>query len=114
MKKLILFLLVAGALGTGTYYYLYGRLPWQPPSAEEQQVEALQDAFDQARQHWQQAGHAAAFGTDSSVMADPAIAELDRIQADLDQVTPRLTSRPALIKAGQLHRDLAAFKAAMR
>ena len=114
MKKLFLLLLLAGGLGTGTYYYLYGRFPWQPPSVEELQVEVLQDAFDHARQHWQDAGHTATFGTDASALADPAVADLERIEADLAAVTPRLTSRPARIKAEQLRQDLAAFKAAMR
>jgi hypothetical protein len=114
MKKLVLFLLVAGGLGSGVYFHLYGRLPWQPPSADEQQVEALREAFGQARQHWQAAGHTAAFGIDASSLADPAIAELERIQAGLDEVAPQLSSRPARIKAEQLRRDLASFKASMR
>jgi hypothetical protein len=113
MKKLILFLIVAGALGTGTYYYLYDRLPWQPVSPEEQQVDALQDAFNQARQHWREAGHTAALGVDASTQVDPAVAELDRIQADLEQVTPRLASHPARLKASQLRREVAAFRESM-
>ena len=113
LRKLVLFLIVAAGLGVGTPYYLTGRFPWATPAPDEQEVETLQAEFGSLRQHWQQAGHMAAFGVDPNSTVDPAIAELNRIEATLTEITPRLQSHLAQIKAERLRQDLAAFKAGM-
>lgn len=114
MKKLLLFLLVAAGIGLGANYYLTGRLPWTEPTAEEREVDRLQEAFAVAQAHWKQAGHVAAFGTDPSSVADPAVDEFQKIETSLADLTPRLKSREAWLKAEQLRRDLANFKSEMK
>ena len=114
VKKLFLFLLVAAGIGLGVNYYLTGRMPWTEPAAEELEVDRLQQAFIVAQAHWKEAGHVAALGTDPSSVADPAVDEIQRIEASLADLTPRLKSREAWIKAEQLRRDLAAFKSEMK
>ena len=56
----------------------------------------------------------AGFGADPTSVADPAVAEFDRIESTLADLTPRLKSREAWLKAEQLRRDLATFKAEMK
>jgi hypothetical protein len=114
VKKLFLFLLVAAGIGLGVNYYLTGRMPWTEPSAEELAVDQLQEAFIVARAHWKDAGRVAGFGTDPSSLADPAVAEFDKIETSLADLTPKLKSREAWLKAEQLRRDLATFKAEMK
>lgn len=114
MKKLFLFLLVAAGIVLGVNYYLTGRLPWQEPTAEEMEVERLQQAFATARAHWKEAGHVAGFGTDPTALVDPTVAEFQQLEASLAETTARLKSREAWLKAEQLRRDIANFKAEMR
>jgi len=114
VKKLFLFLLVAVGIGLGVNYYLTGRMPWTEPSAEELAVDQLQQAFVVAQAHWKTAGHVAAFGTDPSSLVDPAVAEFEQIETSLADLTPRLKSREAWLKAEQLRRDLATAKSEMK
>jgi len=113
LKKLVLFLIVAAGLGVGVHHYLTGRFPWVAPTTDEQEVESLQAEFSSFRQHWQQAGHLAAFGADPTSAVDPAVADLNRIETTLTEITPRLQSHLAQIKAERLRQDLVAFKAGM-
>jgi hypothetical protein len=114
VKRLFLFLLVAAALGLGVNYYMTGRLPWVEPTAEELEVDQLQQAFIVAQARWKQAGHVAVFGADPSSQVDPVVAEFQQIEDSLTALTPKLKSREAWLKAEQLRRDLATFKADMR
>ena len=114
MKKLLLFLIVAGGIGLGVNYYMTGRLPWVEPTPEEQEVDRLQQEFAVVQAHWKEAGHAAVFGADPNSAVDPAVEEFQKIETSLAEVTPRLKSREAWLKAEQLRRDLANFKEEMR
>ena len=114
MKTLILVLLVLGVAGTGGYYAVTGRLPWVEPSPDEAQVAALRTAFTGVREQWQQAGRAAALGTDPSGAAETALAGLERLEGALADLTPALKSTAALNQANQLRSDMASFRSRLR
>ena len=113
MKKLLM-LIVLGAAGIGGYYAMTGRLPWVALSAEEVQITELRDELGVIRQQWKQAGRAGSFGVDTSTVTDVPLEKLQRLEAALATLTPRLKTPDARKQAEQLRRDLLTFKAEMR
>ena len=114
MKRILgVFLFVAAAF-TGGYYYMTGRLPWVALSEEEQQVIDLGEQVARARQQWVAAGRTQALGVDASSQVETPIATLERVERELDELTPRLKSTEAKNRATILKRDIAAFKGDMR
>jgi outer membrane murein-binding lipoprotein Lpp len=114
MKRILAVFLVVGGLFTGGYYYMTGRLPWVALSEEEQQVIALREDFERARQQWQAAGRTQALGVDASSQVESPLATLERVERDLAQLEPHLKATEAKNRATILRRDLAAFKSEMR
>jgi hypothetical protein len=114
MKRILFVFLVVAGLFTGGYYYMTGRLPWVALSPEEQQVIDLGEEFERAREQWQAAGRTQALGVDASSQVEAPLATLERIDRELEALTPRLKSTEAKNRATILRRDLAAFKSEMR
>ena len=114
MKRFLgVFLVLAVAL-TGGYYYMTGRLPWVALSQEEQQVIALGEEFERARQQWQAAGHTQALGVDASSQVETPLATVERLELELAGLTPQLKTTEAKNRATILRRDIAAFKSEMK
>jgi len=114
MKRILTVFLVVAGLFTGGYYFMTGRLPWVALSQEEQEVIALGEEFQRARQQWQAAGQTQALGVDASSQVEAPLATLERVERDLEALGPRLKSTEAKNRATILRRDLAAFKSEMR
>jgi len=114
MKKLLLLCLVLTGLWIGGSYVLNGRLPWATSSEEQQQVTALREEFQAACQQWKQAGRAATFGMDTDSMADGPLARLERTEAALAELAPRLKTAEARAQATRLRQDIAAFRRDMK
>jgi len=114
MKRLLIALIVLAGAGVGGYYVQTGRLPWAAPSQEEILVAAQRTAFDVVREQWKQAGRAGTFGMDTGTVTETPLVKLERLEADLAALLPRLTSPEARKQAGQLRQDIATFKAGMR
>lgn len=113
MRKLLL-LIVLGIAGIGGYYLMYGRLPWVSLSPEELQVAELREEFGVIRQQWKQAGRAGAFGMDTSTITDAPLEKLQKLEASLTGLLPKLKSAEGRKQAEQLRRDVAVFKSEMR
>lgn len=114
MKKLILLCFVLAGLWIGGSYALNGRLPWATPSEEQQQVTALREEFQAARQQWRQAGRAATFGMDTDSLTEGPLARLARTESALADLAPRLKTAEARAQAARLRQDLAAFRRDMK
>lgn len=114
MKRLLAVVLFVGAVMIGGSYLMTGRLPWVALSPEEQQVLALREEFDRAREQWQAAGRTQALGVDASSQVEAPLATLERIERELDHLGASLKSTEAKNRATILRRDLAAFKSEMR
>ncbi|WP_257305441.1 hypothetical protein [Geothrix campi] len=114
MKRILTVFLVVAGLFTGGYYFLTGRLPWVALSEEEQQVIALGEQFQRARQQWQEAGRTQALGVDASTQVETPLATLERVDRELEELAPHLKSTEAKNRATILRRDLAVFKSEMR
>ena len=114
MKRLLAVVLFVAVIVTGGYYLATGRLPWVALSLEEQQVVALRDEFDRAREQWQAAGRTQALGVDASSQVEAPLATVERLERDLADLMPRLKTAEARNRAASLQRDLATFKGEMR
>ena len=114
MKRILAVFLVVAGLFTGVYYVMTGRLPWVALSQEEQQVIALGEEFQRARQQWQAAGRTQALGVDASSQIETPLATLDRLDQELADLTPQLKSTEAKNRAPILRREIAAFTSEMR
>ena len=110
MKKLLaLVVLVVG--GFVAYQYIGGSSGGSP---EAQELEALQERFEDARSQLAAASRAAGVaGTDTTADAAAAVQEVKRIQADLEKLRPRL-SEEARSKAEQLASSLREFQDDLR
>lgn len=113
MKKVFL-LIVLGASGIGGYYALTGRLPWATQSAEDLQVSDLREEFLVIRQQWKQVGRAGTLGMDTSTITDVPVEKLQRLEASLAILLPKLKSPEARMKAETLRQDLAVLRSDMR
>ena len=114
MKNLLIVLLLIAGVGIGGYYATTGRLPWSEPSPEEQKLAALRAQFQNVRVQWKQAGRASISGMDTSTITDTPLIGLEKLEAALKELTPRLTSAEAKKQAGALAEEIAAFKSTMR
>ena len=114
MKKLLLIILVLGGAFIGGSYLMTGRLPWVQLSAEEQQVAALREEFDQLKRQWREAGRAALSGIDTGSTTEMPLAKLEQLEKALAERLPTLKTGEARLQASQLQREIITFKADMR
>jgi hypothetical protein len=114
MRNLLLLVLVLACAGIGGYYYAYDRLPWEEASPEDQQISALKDDFTRIRQQWAQAGRTQGLGVDAGSQTEGVMARLDKLDRDLEELSPRVKGTQAKVKLSNLRTEIAAFKMSMR
>ena len=114
MKRLLLILLMLGAVVIAVSYSRTGRLPWVDASPDEAQVESMRAAFTRIKEQWRQAGRSQALGVDASASAEDLQNRLTRLEADLSELAPRLKSVRAREEAAVLQRDISTFRSEMR
>ena len=114
MKKLLLLIVVLALAGTGVYYQVTGRFPWDAVPPEQAEIALLQADFDSVREQWKAAGRATISGMDTSSITDTPLARLEQTEKALADLTPRLKTPDAQAKADQLRKDIAIFKRGMR
>ena len=114
MKKLLVLLLVLGAVYVGGSYVMTGRLPWVVQSEEDRQVSALREDLSRIRQQWQAAGRTQALGVDASSQVDGTLAQLERLDKDLTELLARIKTTEARNQATSLRQEIATFKRGMR
>ena len=114
MKKRLLLVAVLALAGTGIFYQITGRFPWDAVPPEQQAVLLLRADFDTVREQWKAAGRATISGMDTSSITDSPLAKLEQTEKALADLTPRLKTPDAVAQANQLRQDISTFKRTMR
>jgi len=116
MKGLILVVLLVAAALLAYNYVHTGRLTLVPSSLSksEQELQRLGERLDSARRQFEAAGRAAGVaGVDTTADAEAARREVERIEADLQDLQKRLEAADRF-KADELMDKIQEFKREMR
>ena len=114
MKKalVVVALMVGGLLAYN--FVTVGQLtiiPGSTLSEEEEELEALESRFEAARSRMTQANRAAGMtGSDTTADAEAALRQVERVEKELKEVMPKLSSDSARQKATALQREIQEFK----
>lgn len=113
-KKLLLLALFIGVLYVGATYLSTGHLPWVTLSPEQVRLEEMGQDLERIRAQWAAASRAGSFGMDTGSTADQPLAQLDRLEKALADLTPKLKTDETRAKAASLLREVKTFRSQMR
>ena len=112
MKKVLALVAFLVIVGVAANYVIKGGLPFmQSLSEEEQEINRLRGELRAAQTEYRQAGRAAGLsGIDTTAEAEAALAEVDRIAAELRELKRELESDAAKLAVERLEQEIEDFK----
>lgn len=116
MKKIIGVVLFLAIAAIGANILMKGGFPLkQSLSEEERQLDRLRSELRAAQGDYRQAGRAAGLsGVDTTTQAAAALAEMERLEREVDTLERKLTSDVARQAARRLREEIQDFKSELR
>jgi hypothetical protein len=116
MKKIIGLVLFLGIVAIGANILMKGGFPLkQSLSEEEQQLDRLRGELRAAQAEFRQAGRASGLsGVDTTAQGGAALAEVERIERELNELKRSLSSDVARQAADRLLEEIQDFKNEIR